>query len=90
MHYCKSDRYNDDIIDKRRIKVENIISNISAYSLVYMEQVLEFVDLIFDNNLDKIYFLRQYLKSFKTNESENAYPKARTLTKEGIIENPCK
>ena len=26
---------------------------------------MEFCDLIFDNNLDKIYFLRQYLKDKK-------------------------
>lgn len=28
------------------------------------EKALEFVDTIFDNNLDKIYFLKQYTKSF--------------------------
>lgn len=39
---------------------------------------LEFCDLIFDNNLDKIYFLKQYLKGFeviKNNEEKNRFIK---------------
>lgn len=35
------------------------------YTTVNLKNALEFVDLIFDNNLDKVYFLRQYLKSFQ-------------------------
>ncbi len=37
------------------------------YSEVTLKNALEFIDLIFDNNLDKIYFLKQYLKNFQTN-----------------------
>jgi hypothetical protein len=29
---------------------------------------LEFVDLIFDNNLDKVYFLRQYIRGYETTD----------------------
>ena len=32
------------------------------YNEVYLRKALEFVDTIFDNNLDKIMFLKQYLK----------------------------
>ncbi len=32
------------------------------YDQLNIRNALEFVDLVFDNNLDKIYFLRQYLK----------------------------
>lgn len=35
------------------------------YSEINLKNALEFVDLIFDNNLDKLYFLRQYLKNFQ-------------------------
>ena len=35
------------------------------YDSIHLQDALEFVDLVFDNNLDKIYFLRQYLKDFK-------------------------
>lgn len=38
-----------------------------SYSCVCLKDALEFVDIIFDNNLDKIYFLRQYLKEFQEN-----------------------
>ncbi len=46
------------------------------YSTVNLKNVLEFVDLTFDNNLDKVYFLRQYLKDFeeiyKSSDSQKA------------------
>ena len=41
------------------------LENEYLYNEVNLKKVLEFVDLIFDNNLDKIYFLRQYLKGFQ-------------------------
>lgn len=34
------------------------------YDLIKLQKALEFVDLVFDNNLDKVYFLRQYFKDF--------------------------
>ena len=37
------------------------------YSEVNLKNALEFVDLTFNNNLDKVYFLRQYLKDFQEN-----------------------
>ena len=46
----------------KEINNDNIPSNIYKYSRIYMEQAIELADMIFDNNLDKIYFLRQYLK----------------------------
>ncbi len=33
------------------------------------EKALELIDLIFDNNLDKLYFLKQYTKTFNFSES---------------------
>lgn len=35
------------------------------YSEINLKNALEFVDLNFDNNLDKVYFLRQYLKGWE-------------------------
>lgn len=34
------------------------------YDEIYLEQALELCDMIFTNNFNKVYFLRQYLKSF--------------------------
>ena len=42
-------------------------NNEHLYNNVRLKNVLEFVDLVFDNNLDKIYFLRQYLKNLQDN-----------------------
>ena len=64
MLYCKSDKFDDDILNRRKTKVEDLFSDIWAYSEIYNEQAVELCDLIFDNNLDKLYFLRQYFKSF--------------------------
>lgn len=35
------------------------------YNEILLERVLVFVDTIFDNNLDKVYFLVQYIKKFQ-------------------------
>ena len=34
------------------------------YNKLYIDEALELVDLVFDNNLDKINFLKQYLKLY--------------------------
>lgn len=44
----------------------NIWRNHIGYREILIQDALEFVDLVFDNNLDKVYFLRQYFKSFET------------------------
>ena len=44
--------------------------NKCIYNCINLKDVLEFVDLIFDNNLDKIYFLRQYLKDKNITDSK--------------------
>ena len=67
LEYCKSDNFNEELI-KRRLKavIENEIpSNIYRYTQIRIEQATEFADLIFTNNLDKLYFLRQYIKDYK-------------------------
>ena len=50
---------------------------------VNLQNVLEFVDLVFDNNLDKIYFLRQYLKDFQNGYKINSAVKAKSFVKSG-------
>ena len=62
--YSKNTDYNNDIIEKR---IRNLETNIDSYFYenVCLDQALELVDLIFDNNLDKINFLKQYLKNYE-------------------------
>lgn len=53
-----------DLLHRRVSLNKEYFGNISFYKEIFLDQVLEFVDLVFDNNKDKIYFLRQYLKDY--------------------------
>ena len=78
--YAKSTKFNDDIIDTR-YKHNKKNYQIYSYNQIYLEQALELCDMIFDNNLDKIYFLRQYLKSFETTLRIDKLIKCKKFTK---------
>lgn len=77
LNYSRDKNYADDIIDKRMKKNEGIYNKLDFYGEIFIDQALEFADLIFDNNLDKLYFLRQYFKSLEV----GPYKKAKTFTK---------
>lgn len=57
----------DYIINKLKINKDRIINKYdSAYDHeLNLEKALEFVDLFYDNNLDKINFLKQYIKGYE-------------------------
>lgn len=56
---------NVEFLDYKLKHIEFInLKNDYLYNCIDLKDALEFVDLVFDNNLDKIYFLRQYLKDF--------------------------
>ena len=76
--YSKSSKYNLDIIENRRINTEY---KYELYDEIYLEQALEFCDLVFNNNYDKVYFLKQYLKSFEFQDYKKEYSKAKKITK---------
>ena len=58
-----------------------IPGNEYTYNVINLKSVLEFVDLVFDNNLDKVYFLRQYLKDFQDGYNLKAATKAKKFTR---------
>ena len=70
-------------IDFLNYKINNIDPQIFnqkyLYNEIQLQNALEFVDLIFDNNLDKIYFLKQYLKDFQNNYGCTTTIKAKKL-----------
>lgn len=83
--YCKSNKFNNDIIDQRyKISFKRHCSKLKLYDEIYLEQALELCDMVFDNNFDKVYFLRQYLKSFQVVKINEGYKKAKKFTIEGI------
>ncbi len=77
----------DKIIDSEfldyKIKHEFYLyaGNEYLYNTVNLKNVLEFVDLIFDNNIDKFYFLRQYLKGFQETYSNSPSQKAKRFVR---------
>lgn len=76
--YAISDNFNNKIIAQNFYNLDNMDSN---YDLIYLEQALELADLIFENNLDKINFLRQYIKDGKVKERGQPLTKSRRFTK---------
>ncbi len=50
-----------------------------------MEKAIELADIIFDNNLDKINFLKQYIGLLNSNLEFNDDEKEKTLEKKIIF-----
>lgn len=78
--YSKSDKFNEDLIQKRLKKIinDNVPSNLNKYGQINIVQAIELSDLIFNNNLDKVYFLRQYIK--EGNVSNRPLTKSKRFT----------
>ena len=56
-------------------------SQFYIYNEIRLKIALEFVDLVFYNNLDKIYFLKQYLKGFEDNYNVDGLVFAKKFVK---------
>ncbi len=78
--YASSNNYNSDIITARRTKNNSKNTNIYLYNQIYLEQALELADEIFNNNLDKLYFLRAYLKNYEVASEPLTLAKKYTKT----------
>ena len=80
LEYAKNDNFDEETINQRlkQIVKENIPSNLEKYSYINIIQAIELADLIFDNNLDKMYFLRQYIKDQRV--STKPLTKSRSFT----------
>ena len=80
---CKftNNNFNKDVVDARVQKngIYDDVDLILDYDEIYLEQALEFADLVFTDNLNKMYFLRQYLKSFQV--EKKSLIKAKKFTK---------
>lgn len=83
MLYCRSDRFDEDILNRRKLLVSGMLGNLDAYSQIYLDQAIELCDMIFENNIDKIYFLRQYIKSFEIADKPFARARKFTATSRG-------
>ena len=78
---CKDSSLYEDKINKRHKEISYKFDDLKWYDQIYLDQALEFADIIFKNNLDKLYFLKQYLKSFQICKYKDEYPGEKTMTK---------
>ena len=62
LEYSKNPNFDNNKVQIRHKKRENIYSKLDKYNIIYLKDALELSDLLFTNNLDKIYFLKQYIK----------------------------
>lgn len=85
--YSKNSSFNDELVQERHQLNLYKYVDLKLYNEIYLEQALELCDMVFTNNYDKIYFLKQYLKSFQESKSNKKYQKARSLTKKTIRNN---
>lgn len=81
LNYARSSEFNDDLVKQRYLLSFDKLKKLEDYNEIYLEQVLEFCDMIFTNNFDKICFLRQYLKSYEVCKKSSKYSKALVLTR---------
>ena len=70
MKYCNSYNFDLEIVEDRITKNIMKLGDYKYYRSINIEEAMEFCDLIFDNNIDKIYFLRQYLKDKKYTDNK--------------------
>lgn len=74
IEYAKSSDFDTSILDEKHYN----FSDISEYNVIYFDEAIRFADIIFKNNLDKIYFLKQYFKNY---EVSSRYIKAKKFVK---------
>ena len=83
LDYCKDGKYDSDTIEKRRRQnaKDNIVySDLEWYKEIYLEQAIELADMLFHTNLEKVYFLKQYVKSFEVGKENEEYPEAKEMS----------
>ena len=81
MNYCNNELFDEDLI-KRRVQInKKTLSKLRSYNDIDIIGSLELADLIFNNNLDKIYFLKQYFKDMKKTSVQRHLVPYKHLTK---------
>ncbi len=79
--YSRSAAFDDDLVEKRHLVNLDRFAELKWYDEIYLDQALELGDMLFTNNFDKVYFLKQYLKSLEVWKDRIDYSRSCTLTK---------
>ena len=81
INYAKSNNFDDYKVEKRKYLNRNIKYNIDYYNEIDIDMAIELSNMIFDKEIDKLYFLRQYFKSFEVCNDKRIYKRAKNFTK---------
>lgn len=73
--YCSSNNFDYEFLLDKFNKLHKNNINIETYELMNIKEALELSNLIFDNQLDKDYFLRQYFKDFDLKTEQKRFIK---------------
>ena len=65
---AKSPDFNETLVMNRLASLKKKKILVTEYDQLDLDAALEFADLVFDNNLDKVYFIRQYMKAMENGE----------------------
>ena len=73
MHLAATGNFDIDKVLERNSLNNNQIYSFADYNKLFIDTALELADLVFDNNKDKINFLKQYLKLYNTGNEIGLY-----------------
>ena len=71
--YSKSDNFDQEFVDFYFLRKDDC--NMEYFYFMDIERALEFADLVFDKELDKMNFLRQYFKDFDLDNNKQKFIK---------------
>ncbi len=66
---AKNGKFDRELLEDVRISTVRYAGSFDQYNAVHLNEALVFADMIFNNNLDKIYFLKQYFKDTEKGKS---------------------
>lgn len=66
---AENDTFDKDLLSEVRMETAKYAGTFNQYNCVHINEALTFADMIFNNNLDKVYFLKQYLKDTENGKS---------------------
>ena len=78
---CAHNKINESFLDDKIRQLDPQDDRKNYYQEVYLEEALELCDLIFTQNMDKIYFLKQYIKGFEHDYGYNQAVPTKSLVK---------
>lgn len=76
--YSKCANFDHNLVNERH-EINKLYNKIDSYNEIYLKQAIELADMIFRTNIDKLNFLKQYLKNFQITHEKN-YTRCKRIT----------